>query len=369
MLKALKDLGHEPTCFCFYGLSGGSINYDGYECLPNSDFETWGNDVVKVHTERCGARAIITLIDLFVLNPQIWEYPNREVPWLAWVPIDCQDMGEETYIRLKLIDMPVAMSEFGRTQMLERDIESAMIYHAVDTDVFTPGDGGEWRKMSGIPEDVFLVGMVMANKGDRKQYPLHLEAIKQFSEKNPDLDVRAYIHTEPTSMMGGWDMKSLAAKLGLTGKVYATNQYDTSVVPLSPERMAMMYRSFNVLMNCSAGEGFGIPIVEAQACGVPVVTHGVTAMPEITVNGYTVESATRGLASHYGWQFTPSVEDMVYRLDCVYRMSDSKSAAIGREWVESYCSVPVVAAQWDALLRGLEHDLQGDREESRVTIG
>jgi hypothetical protein len=60
---------------------------------------------------------------------------------------------------------------------------------------------------------------------------------------------------------------------------------------------------------------------------------------------------------------------MVYRLDCVYRMSDSKSAAIGREWVESYCSVPVVAAQWDALLRGLEHDLQGDREESRVTIG
>jgi glycosyltransferase involved in cell wall biosynthesis len=124
--------------------------------------------------------------------------------------------------------------------------------------------------------------------------------------------------------------------------------------------MAKIYSSFDVLMNCSAGEGFGIPIVEAQACGVPVVTHAVTAMPELTWNGYTVNSEASALASHYGWQFMPSVDDMVYRLECVYRMLGKKEREYGRAMVELNCSVPVITAMWDELLH-----MVGDLQEKQ----
>jgi glycosyltransferase involved in cell wall biosynthesis len=368
LLSALREQGHDVSCFAFYGLSGGMVEFDGYPVYPNSDFDAWGNDVIKVHIERSKSKCVVTLMDLFVLNADIWS--QLPVPWFAWTPLDSVGVGATTLKLLKLVDFPIAMSEFGASQMRAYDVEPfATIYHAVDTDVYKPMDKMEQRAHLGIEPDVdYLIGMVMANKGDRKQYPLHLEAIKRFMDNHPDEKIRIYIHTEPTHMMGGWDMRELVERLGLKGMVYSTNQYDTSVVPMSEDFMARIFNSFDVLMNCSAGEGFGIPIIEAQACEVPVITHGVTAMPEITWNGYCVESASKGLASHYGWQFAPSVEDMAYRLECVYRMGSTQRNKMGRQAVIDKCSLPVIASQWSEMFEGLEEAQVKAVAEARIAL-
>lgn len=367
VLRALKAAGHDPVCFAFYGLNGGPIRYDDYEVLPASNYSDWGNDVIKAHIERSRAEAVVTLMDLFVLDDDIWS--KLDPPWIAWTPLDSVGIGNNTLKRLKFCEYPIAMSHFGKEQMLAHDVEPAgVIYHAVDTEVFKPQERMEFRDMVGIPDDVFLVGLVMANKGDRKQYPLQLAAIKEWSDKNPDYNIRVYLHTEPTAAMGGWDMRELVDKIGLKGHVFSTNQYDTSVVPASPDLMAKIYSSFDVLMNCSAGEGFGIPIVEAQACGVPVLTHAVTAMPELTWNGYTVESQGGTLASHYGWQFYPSIEDMVYRLECVYRMTDNKRREYGRAMTISNCAVPVIASMWDQLLQMVDREDEKRAAEAKQVL-
>lgn len=353
LLPALQDLGHSPHCFAFYGLSGGCVEYDGYTVWPNSDFETWGNDVIKLHVERSKADAVITLMDLFVLNQSVWAQLSK--PWLAWTPIDAVGIGEVTLDMLRTCAFPVAMSKFGANQMMDAGIEpAATIYHAVDTNIFKPMDKSECREVLGIPDDEYIVGMVMANKGDRKQYPLQIQAVKRWADKNPDINIKIYIHTEPTAAMGGWDMRQLVKSIGFQGRVYSTNQYDTSVVPASPQLMATIYNGMDVLMNCSAGEGFGIPIIEAQACGVPVITHGVTAMPEITHYGYTVESVSDLMGGHFGWQYVPSTEEIEYRLECVYRYASQTWAMAGRQWVERHCSLPVIADQWSELLAALE---------------
>lgn len=353
MLDALKGLGHEPRCFAFYGLSGGGIQYDGYPVYPNSDYDTWGNDVVGMHLDRSKSDLLITLMDLFILDRKV--YGNLPTPWAAWTPIDSVEMGEPTHAMLKRANYPIAMSNFGAEQMKNYEIEPfATIYHAVDTEIFKPMDKAECRAELGLEQDAYFVGMVMANKGNRKMFPLQFKAIKKFFDSHNDERMCVYQHTDPTSGMGGFDIRELVRMMGLKGSSFNTNQYDTSVVPTPPETMAKIYNSFDVLLNCSAGEGFGVPIVEAQACGVPVVTHGVTAMPEITQNGYTVESSSTDLMNHYGWQFWPDVEDMAYRLECVYRMANSNANALGRQWVEANCSVPVIASQWDGVLRDIE---------------
>lgn len=354
MLKALLDLGHEPVCFAFYGLQGGAINYDGYRCVPGSDFESWGNDCIAAHMRRNDCELVITLMDLFVLKGDTWG--GLEWPWAAWIPIDCDGVYAHALDILKLVPYPIAMSDFGAEQMRLVDVEpAARIWHAVDTEVFKAQDKAECREMLGLPQETYLVGMVMANKGDRKQYPAQFAAVKEWMDKNPDRDISIFIHTETSDQMAGWDMSMLTERMGLKGHVYSTDRYDTGIIPAEPEILSKIINSFDVLMNCSAGEGFGIPIIEAQACGVPVITHNVTAMPELTKYGYTVEPASRGLASHYGFQYVPSIEDMVYRLECVYRMMPDKEAALAtRIWVEDNFSVPVIAAQWDEAIRTVQ---------------
>src|SRR4030095_257227 len=209
------------------------------------------------------------------------------VPWAAWTPIDSVGIGQVTRNMLNICEYPVAMSYFGANQMRDYDIEpAATIWHTVDCSVFKPLDKYECRALLDLDENSYVIGMVMANKGDRKQYPLQLKAVKEWMDKNPDRKIQVYIHTEPTAQMGGWDMRELCKVLGLSGKVYATNQYDTSVVPSPPQFLAQIYNACDVVMNVSAGEGFGIPIVEAQACGTPVIPGNYTSMTEITHFGY-----------------------------------------------------------------------------------
>lgn len=352
LLKALQGLGADPQCFAFWGLQGNKISYDGYTVWPGSPYNDWGSDVIETHIMFSKAEMVITLMDLFVLREAIWM--KLPVPWIAWVPIDGVDIGDPTLNLLKHVDYPVAMSRFGADQMSKKGISpAATIYHTVDTEVFKPfelEDRKKARKKFNLPQDSYVIGFVMANKGDRKQYPIQFEAIKRFMDQHLDVDVKVYLHTDPTDGMGGWEMRKVTEKTGLKGKAHGTNQYLATVVPFSAHEMAELYNCFDVLMNCSSGEGFGIPIVEAQACGVPVITHGVTAMGEITINGYAVKSEGYGLASNYGWQYSPSVDDMVYRLECVYRMASKQKSMEGRAWVQRHCSLPVIARQWMELI-------------------
>jgi glycosyltransferase involved in cell wall biosynthesis len=50
---------------------------------------------------------------------------------------------------------------------------------------------------------------------------------------------------------------------------------------IDEEKLPTLYRGAEALIFPSLYEGFGLPIVEAMACGTPVLTSNITAMPEI----------------------------------------------------------------------------------------
>jgi len=52
--------------------------------------------------------------------------------------------------------------------------------------------------------------------------------------------------------------------------------------------MVDAYNGMDVLTNVALGEGFGIPILEAQACGTPVIVGDWTSMSELCFAGWKV---------------------------------------------------------------------------------
>jgi glycosyltransferase involved in cell wall biosynthesis len=50
---------------------------------------------------------------------------------------------------------------------------------------------------------------------------------------------------------------------------------------ISSEKMPLMYNGASLYLYPSLRESFGLPILEAMACGVPVITSNISAMPEI----------------------------------------------------------------------------------------
>jgi glycosyltransferase involved in cell wall biosynthesis len=67
------------------------------------------------------------------------------------------------------------------------------------------------------------------------------------------------------------------------------------------ERLPALYRGADAVAYASLEEGFGLPILEGMASGVPVITSNVTAMPEIAagaallVDPYSVKDIAHGL--------------------------------------------------------------------------
>ncbi len=67
------------------------------------------------------------------------------------------------------------------------------------------------------------------------------------------------------------------------------------------EDLPILYSAAEGLLYVSLAEGFGFPIIEAQACGCPVITSDISSMPEIAgdgallVNPYSVKEISEAL--------------------------------------------------------------------------
>jgi glycosyltransferase involved in cell wall biosynthesis len=151
------------------------------------------------------------------------------------------------------------------------DSKLRLIYEAVDHDLFKPGDAAAARAQ-------------VASYGVTKPFVLFVSSLWQY--KNCDGLLRAWalargeLGDRQLAVVGaGRDekylasLRSLADELGISEDVVFVGG-----VPL--ERTVDFYRAADLFVYPSLNETFGLPILEAMACGCPVVTSDTSAMPE-----------------------------------------------------------------------------------------
>ena len=286
----LKRAGYDVTISAFYGREGApAINEDGIMELPRLR-DPYGNDVIEAHAQMCDTDLVLSLVDPFILNSMVWG----ELPWAAWVPVDSTPLLPENAAALATAHWIIAMSRFGEGQLRAAGFQHVhYVPLGVETNTFSPIDRqharAELSQFVGRElRDKFLVISVAANKGQpsRKNFDGMLATFAMFATAHSD--ALLYLHTDANGLWGGEHLPTMAEAYGIADRVIFPPRYHLLTGLVAPPMLNTIYNAGDVFMLLSRGEGFGIPIVEAQAAGCPVIVTDCSAMPELVFAGKTV---------------------------------------------------------------------------------
>lgn len=163
------------------------------------------------------------------------------------------------------------------------------------------------RKKYGIPIDAKIIGTVMRNQR-RKLYPDLFAAFRKLLDLVPDPEKYfLYCHTSYPDM--GWNIPELLNEYSLSSHVFMTYICPQTKQPFSSlfkgavcqspftgtlsatvssvkngatyEQLAEIINLFDLYVQYANSEGFGLPQVEAAACGIPVMSTDYSAMESV----------------------------------------------------------------------------------------
>lgn len=363
----IRDLGHEVSISAFYGYESGLHTWEGMRVYPKYR-HPYGIDIIDAHANHAQADIVISLIDVWVMN-------KVEKPWFPWFPIDSEPIPPPVLAKARLATKPITMSKYGSREAQKAGLETYYVPHGVDTKVYRQHDMKEARRKLGLPEDAFIVGMVAANKGvpPRKAFPQNIVAFAALKRKHPDAVL--YLHTDDGTRGGEVvNLIDYCLSVGLQpGKdVWFPDQY-AYTLGLPDDYMVTAYNAMDAHMLVSMGEGFGIPIIEAQACGTPVIVGDWTAMGELCLSGWKVDkSEAMPFWQPYmsSYQYLPHPEAIGDRLMAAYEMRGNQDyRKRARDGALAYDADKVTEKYWKPVLEDIEKNLHGaDIEVKKVAL-
>lgn len=360
LIDRLLRSGMDVANLSNFGLEGriekGSTPFGKFHHYPKG-YKPYSDDVIPVWHEhflqQVGEKpdALLTLYD-------VWVYKDLAFngDWLAYVPLDHVTAPPKVVQVLQKDNVhPITMSPHGKRQLDALGLDNTYIPHSIDTSVMKPTkkmDGKPTRQVLDVPEDAFLVSMVAANKANgtvhRKAYAEALMAFSMFRQSHPDAYL--YIHAIPHNAFGGFKLPDLLQAVGLSDEhVRIANPHDLRV-GYTDKDMAAIYTASDVLLAPSMGEGFGVPIVEAQGCGTRVITSNWTATPDIAgPDSFLVDGQPFWDEPAQAFWCVPLIQSIVPALEAAYKTGGGTSEA-SIEFAKQFDADKVWAESWLPLL-------------------
>lgn len=276
---------HDVAVLANAGTSGRVEEWEGLTIFPQG-YDTWSNDIVSAVAKYWQADQIIVLFDAWPLDPKAYS----ETPTAVWCPIDHATVPPRVNAFFRDSGAtPIAMSEYGQHAFAVQGQQVPYVPHGIDTRTFRRYDRLQARRELGFPDGKFLVGMVSTNKGNtpsRKAFPEAFRTFAAFAKAVPD--ALLYVHAEAFGQSMGIDLRVLASHYELKPDNLIFCDQLAYRFGIEDDQMAKLYSSLDVLSFVSMGEGFGIPTIEAQACGTPVITGDFTVQKELNPYGWRV---------------------------------------------------------------------------------
>jgi glycosyltransferase involved in cell wall biosynthesis len=344
---------------------------DGIKIYPRMG-DPNGTDAIIHHSKDFKADVVFVMLDFFIMDSNILAQAQQQgIKIIPWIPIDQEPVPPAVLNNLKYAYKILTFSKFGQQALEKEGYASRLILEGLDTNIFKPMDRNECRRELGIPEDVFLFGMIGANKENppRKGYQEALEAFALFAKDHSD--ARLFVHSQQINPGGGFPIHEYARYLGILDKIIYLDQYKASYGSDS-QQVAKEINAFDVQLHPSMTEGFGMLIIESQACGIPPIINRCTSMPELVVEnktGWICETGKPWWRNLGGYSYFADVNSLHEKMEMAYtelKNPDKKKLIAERarkNILQNYSIDNIIRGDWIPFLENLQEEVLGKKEE------
>lgn len=282
--------------------------YDQYISNPINQFGQWRFDIALVDFKP----------DIVIDIRDFWNFSYQEIsplrPFFTWIigpTYDSSPPKMDTLNVFKNADLVLFHTDWAKNDLekfnYNKDIKIGdVINDSVNPNIFKPIQYSKQihKEKFGINSSNFVIGTVMRNQ-KRKLIPDLMESFAKLKKQYSN--IKLYLHTSYPEKEG-WNLPSLLLEYNISNDVYLTyrcrhcqNYWPSLFIgqnaicpkcnntagicgiynPISETELVDIYNLFDVYVQYAICEGFGIPQVEAAACGLPVITVDYGAMGDV----------------------------------------------------------------------------------------
>lgn len=212
-------------------------------------------------------------------------------PVIVYTPVDSPHVKEAYVKPMNAAAHVITYTQFGLDELRKSGLtaDASVIPHGVDKEYFYPVPQNEARQLlfagtSLEKRDPFVVLYCSRNQ-PRKRVDLFIYIMARWLKTYPHDDVYFHYHGAPKRDTG-WDVDALTAywareyNLDLSERLILTSRNLTPSSVLPKDKLKYVYSAADVYFHVCANEGWGLPIAEAMACGIPTVVPQYSALAE-----------------------------------------------------------------------------------------
>lgn len=207
---------------------------------------------------------------------QNWLRAAGQIPVVGIMPIDGRNCRTDYLNELAMAIWWTKTSE-QEARIGGYTGPSRVIPLGVDLETFKPIDKWIARSNVGLPQEVhdkFIVGCIARNQ-PRKRLDLLVRHFAEWVHSRDIRDTYLYVQTAPTGE-AAYDVASLMRYEKLEHRMLLVTPAIYRTLPEATQ--AGVFNSLDVYFTTTQGEGWGLPVMEAMACGVPVVAPDWSAL-------------------------------------------------------------------------------------------
>jgi glycosyltransferase involved in cell wall biosynthesis len=350
-----------------YGLHGDSMVRNGIKVYPGGA-DPFANDVIQQRAKDWRADMVITLKDLPVFRPEAF----RGLRWYPLVPIDHEPITPHIAHLARQCTTPIAYAPNGIRALRSIGLDPLYAPHVFDREKLYRENRAAMRRAIGVPEEAFLVLTVAVNRGgipSRKAWPELVEGFKQFAAHEPRALWFCHTNEGSNGFEGAVPLRPL---LGSFADRVAFPDPDAYQTGFGDDYLRALYSAADVLLAPSLGEGFGVPVLEAQACGCPVIVGDWAATADLCWGGVKIprQHATPFLSTQQSYQMIPHPAAIAEALRVVASWSPEQwreHSDMATNEAMHYEVRRVTTEHWVPLLATVQRRIEAEKQGRGVT--
>jgi len=225
----------------------------------------------------------------------------------------------------------IAASESTKEDLVDyfdlRPRKIASVYPGID-DAYGPDDDGDDHR---IREELGLPGDYVLFRGDPRPHKNEECVLSAFAAATRGGDAQPHLVGIGDREIGGARFAHLLARLDLASRVHWLDA-DAEV------HLPALLRGARLFLYPTLYEGLALPVVEAMACGVPVVTSRNAALREVAENAAKLvePSSVDSLAGAIGWCLNDRVLAASLAADGLRRAAGFRWSRVAEQTLEVY---------------------------------